>query len=792
MLAVSTQPSDPLPLVLGRLRNVKSSGDNYTARCPAHDDQHNSLSVGVGDDGRVLLNCHTGCETEDVVRAAGLQMADLFPRSDAKLKGVVGTSIPHRKGSTVQHPTDSEVLPGKSGAGPGCTLQEYAEAKRLPPDFLRRLGLSEITYQGSPAIRIPYFVEGGQEARIRFRTGLHKADDADNRFRWKSGDKAMPYGLWKLEGARKAGHIAIVEGESDCHTLWLHELPALGLPGADTWKDEYAGHLEGIPVIYAVIEPDRGGQTLHKALSASPIRDRLRLIDLGTAKDPSGLYLAEPALFANKWRAALDAATLWAEAVRSESAEKAAESWALCEELAKEPDILGRFAGVLARRGLAGEVRVAKLLYLVLTSRFLPRPVSAAVKGPSSAGKSHAIEKVLDFFPADAYYALSAMSERALAYSEEPLRHRIMIIYEAAGLTGDFASYLMRSLLSEGRVRYETVEKTGAGLRPRLIEREGPTGLLVTTTAVHLHPENETRLLSIPVTDTPHQTRAIFRALADETTRREPDPAQDAELQEWRALQEWLAGAEHDVTIPYAMALADLVPPVAVRLRRDFPMVLNLIRAHAILHQATRSRDASGQIVAGLEDYAAIRALVADLVSEGVEATVPATIRETVRAVAELSGSQAAGVLPGLGLNGTAAPGSASVSQVATFLQIDKGAASRRVKVCLDRGYLTNLEQGRGKPYKLQVGEPLPEDQEILPHPDRLAVAAGECCTVDGQTEGIKTPLAPTDIRAYRCPMKPGTVCTDCPDRCSYSLLYDKYEQEEQQQGASHDHMDCR
>ena len=43
-------------------------------------------------------------------------------------------------------------------------------------------------------------------------------------------------------------------------------------------------------------------------------------------------------------------------------------------------------------------------------------------------------------------------------------------------MSGDFATYLMRSLLSEGRVRYETVESTPQGIRPRLIEREGHTG----------------------------------------------------------------------------------------------------------------------------------------------------------------------------------------------------------------------------------------------------------------------------------------------------------------------------
>ena len=101
---------------------------------------------------------------------------------------------------------------------------------------------------------------------------------------------------------------------------------------------------------------------------------------------------------------------------------------------------------------------------------------------------------MLDLFPASAHYALSAMSERALAYSEEPVKHRMLVIYEAAGTQGDFATYLMRSLLSEGHVRYETVEKTKDGLKARLIEREGPTGLIVTTTAVNLHPENETRM----------------------------------------------------------------------------------------------------------------------------------------------------------------------------------------------------------------------------------------------------------------------------------------------------------
>ena len=51
------------------------------------------------------------------------------------------------------------------------------------------------------------------------------------------------------------------------------------------------------------------------------------------------------------------------------------------------------------------------------------------------------------------------MSERALVYREEPLVHRTIVIYEAAGMAGDgFAPYFLRTLLSEGHIRYETVE----------------------------------------------------------------------------------------------------------------------------------------------------------------------------------------------------------------------------------------------------------------------------------------------------------------------------------------------
>jgi len=178
------------------------------------------------------------------------------------------------------------------------------------------------------------------------------------------------------------------------------------------------------------------------------------------------------------------------------------------------------------------------------------------------------------------------------------------------------------------------------------------------------------------------------------------------------------------VTTPYAPALAELVPPVAVRLRRDFGVVLNLIRAHAVLHQASRERNGQGLIVATLDDYARVRDLVDDLISEGIEATVPQSIREVVEAAMRLYEEEGEPVT-------TAALG--------RELELDRSAASRRARAAKDRGYLRDLEDNPRKPSRIVPGDPLPEELEILPAPKVLA----EACTRAVQSEGINTPLPP-------------------------------------------------
>jgi hypothetical protein len=592
------------------------------------------------------------------------------------------------------------VIPRATVQPPGFTLDQYAAAKALPANFLSECGLSDMVLTGRAAVRIPYLGAGGEELAVRIRIAL-----TGDRFRWKSGSKPCLYGLNRIGDARTAGYVVLVEGESDVHTLWHYGIPAIGLPGATNWREERdAKCFDGIDTIYIVIEPDKGGQSVRKWLGQSTIRARAKMVCQLPAKDPSAMHIADAAGFKRAWQVALLGAVPWTAAEAAERSEERAEAWELCANLARSESILAQLDHALGMAGLVGERRVAKLIYLALTSRVLDRPVSIALKGPSSGGKSFTVETVLQFFPSEAFYALTAMSDRALAYSTEPLKHRHLVIYEAAGMASDMVSYLVRSLLSEGRLRYETVEKTRGGLRPKLIEREGPTGLIVTTTSVRLHPENETRMLSLTVSDTQEQTAAVFRALANGGTRA-------VDHSRWRALQTWLATSSSAVVIPYASALAGLMEPVAIRLRRDFKTILTLIRAHAILHQANRRKNVEGSIIAELTDYAEVRALVADLVAEGADVSIKREVRETVGAV-----------------KGLLTDGRTEVTQsdLRKVLKLDKSVVSRRVSAALDAGFLRNLEDRKGLPSRLVLGDPLPENVDILPDPDRL-----HGCTVD-------------------------------------------------------------
>ncbi|QDV37434.1 DUF3987 domain-containing protein [Tautonia plasticadhaerens] len=82
-----------LKRLLARLEGVTRTPSGFQAHCPCpgHDgrgdglvgDRTPSLSVGLGDNGRLLLHCHGGCKADAVLEGIGLGFDDLYPDDDA-------------------------------------------------------------------------------------------------------------------------------------------------------------------------------------------------------------------------------------------------------------------------------------------------------------------------------------------------------------------------------------------------------------------------------------------------------------------------------------------------------------------------------------------------------------------------------------------------------------------------------------------------------------------------------------------------------------------------------------
>jgi hypothetical protein len=187
------------------------------------------------------------------------------------------------------------------------------------------------------------------------------------------------------------------------------------------------------------------------------------------------------------------------------------------------------------------------------------------------------------------------------------------------------------------------------------------------------------------------------------------------DFETWRALHKWIELQEHRIEIPYAEILHELFPITATRIRRDFSLILNLIKSHAILHQATRERSSEGWIIATVDDYSVVRNLVDDLIAESLEASVAQAVRDTVDAVRKLT-SEYNLKRSELRRDGIAEMKRTVTQKVlAAELRIDKGTISRRVGQAIGAGYLINRQERSGRPMDLAIAEPMPSNGSVLP-----------------------------------------------------------------------------
>ncbi len=262
-----------------RIVNGAVKGDEVIGLCPFHEDKDPSFNANVQTG---VWKCH-GCDRRGNGQTF-LQEHENMSAEDALelLHGLAGIKKKRKS----------------------YTVDDYAKAKKLPVSFLKDLGV----VNGKTGISIPYYAEDGSVISRRQRYG---DTGSGPRFTWSKGSKVNLYGLWRLPQIRKEGYVILVEGESDCHTLWFHGFPALGAPGATVFQEGWVNLLHKLDV-YVFQEPDVSGETFVRKVSEALVRRewrgkvyRLNLID---AKDPSELHCKSPEKFEEYWRSVIEQA----------------------------------------------------------------------------------------------------------------------------------------------------------------------------------------------------------------------------------------------------------------------------------------------------------------------------------------------------------------------------------------------------------------------------------------------------------------------------------------------------
>jgi hypothetical protein len=426
-------------------------------------------------------------------------------------------------------------------------------------------------------------------------------------------------------------------------------------------KDARRWRVRGLPKNLAV-----GVLKVNVMVSADDGRFHVDTLDLYAARAravfvqqaASELGIADGVLKTDLGRVLLKLEALQDEAIREALAPKEPTAPSMTEAdqaealaLLKAPDLMARIVDDFDACGVVGE-RTNKLVgYLAAVSRLLDRPLAVVIQSSSAAGKSSLMDAVLAFVPEEARTKYSAMTGQSLFYmGQTSLKHRILAIAEEEGASR--ASYAMKLLQSEGEL---TIASTGTdpatgNLITQEYRVEGPTMLMMTTTAIDLDEELLNRCLVLTVDEEREQTRRIHALQREKRTlaglaKRE---AKTAILSAHQNAQRLLRPVA--VVNPYADRLTFLDD--RTRTRRDHEKYLTLIDTITLLHQHQReikTAHVAGRSVeyieATLADIEAANAIAHEVLGRSLDELPPQTRRVLAMIVGHVHARAQAGAM---------------------------------------------------------------------------------------------------------------------------------------------------
>lgn len=322
----------------------------------------------------------------------------------------------------------------------GCTLNVYAKTVGLPVEHLEAAGVKQVKRTGQPAVAVTHYNRDGLDVG---KSICRTMPSTNTNGTWDHKSAELPFGIHTINDQEP---VYLVSSIVEAQTMHFHRLPAIAV--SDTLPaDTTVAALVAAPSVVVVVHANEDGIAVPTGMDDAPWRDRALLLAVPDSRWLNSLHQADQMVFSTVIAQMTSAAISWREHEDRLAEIERKVALEQCRNLVRETDIFTRVEMDAHRTGYAGDTRTIQLVFLSIISCLLERPVSIAVKAVSSAGKSFAVTTALKFVPSAAFYTLTSMSERALIYDDEPLRHRALVLYEADGL-GGFAEVIVRSLLS--------------------------------------------------------------------------------------------------------------------------------------------------------------------------------------------------------------------------------------------------------------------------------------------------------------------------------------------------------
>lgn len=199
---------------LGKYNTVAGG---YTAPCPAHDDKNPSLSISDGENGKVLVHCHAGCDQGAVVDA--LKRRNLWPEAEPKRE----RAAPREK---------KQIIATYDYVDPETGEVRLQVVRYQPKDFRQR------------------------------------RPNEDGGWSWSvPASERILFNLPAVAASTKL--VAIVEGEKDVEALAEIGVVATCNPGgAGKWQDNYSAALAGRDVL-VIPDNDEAGEKHLDVVAAS-------------------------------------------------------------------------------------------------------------------------------------------------------------------------------------------------------------------------------------------------------------------------------------------------------------------------------------------------------------------------------------------------------------------------------------------------------------------------------------------------------------------------------------------